>query len=246
MAIDPTGIATSLAQQAGPLEPGSVSNNVEAARDFESYLVETMIREMRKTLPEGLFQSTGVEMFSGMFDQAVAKEISAAGGLGLADSMLQGMEGASINSLVMPVEPGATGGTHWPTAPFAGESMPVDGLVTSEFGYRNDPFHGGRRFHKGIDIAAPTGTAIRSLAEGVVSIAEQRPGLGRVVMVEHEDGWRSLYAHCEGVDVEPGQRVQAGETIATVGSSGRSTGPHLHLELHHDGRAVDPAESLGW
>ncbi len=246
MAIDPTGIATTLAQQAGHTPSSGGSDIVEAARSFESFMVETMIQQMRKTLPEGLFQSTGVEMFSGMFDQAVAQEITSAGGLGLAEAMLRDMEGASVESLVMPVEPGCGRAGSCPLAPFAGESMPVDGVVSSEYGYRNDPFHGGRRFHKGIDIAAAAGSPVQSLAEGVVSVAEERPGLGRVVVVEHADGWRSLYAHCEAMEVKPGDRIEAGEVIATVGSSGRSTGPHLHLELHHDGRAIDPAKGLGW
>ena len=246
MAIDPTGLATTLAQHAGRTTPSGSSDTQEAARDFESYMVETMIREMRKTLPEGMFQSTGTEMFSGMFDQALAQEIASAGGMGLAEAMIRDMEGGSIDALVMAAEPSCAPHAGCPKAPFAGQVMPVDGPVSSEFGYRNDPFHGGRRFHKGIDIAAPTGSPIRSLASGVVTMAEERPGLGRVVAVEHADGWRSLYAHCEALDVQPGQRVEAGETIASVGSSGRSTGPHLHLELHHDGRAIDPADSLGW
>jgi murein DD-endopeptidase MepM/ murein hydrolase activator NlpD len=245
MAIDPTGIATSLAQHAGPrLESGG--KDAAAAEQFESYLVEMMIQQMRKTIPEGIFQSTGVDMFSGMFDQAVAKEIAAGGGFGLAESMAAQMSGLDPASLVHAPEPGVGSARDLPKAPFAGVDLPVQGIVTSTFGYRADPFSGSRRFHKGMDIAAPIGSPVHSLAAGTISIAAEREGYGRVVVVEHDDGWRSLYAHCDRLDVQPGQRVEAGEGIATVGSSGRSTGPHLHLELHHQGRAIDPEQSLGW
>ncbi len=246
MAIDPTGIATTLAHQAGRATPEAGPDNLEAARAFEGYLVEMMVQQMRKTIPEGIFQSTGVDMFSGMFDQAVAKEIAAAGGFGLAEVMMAQMSGTDPSSLSMAVEPGLGSARETPLAPFASGDLPADGVVTSQFGYRKDPFTGERQFHRGIDIAAPMGSDIRSLAAGTVTMAEDRPGYGLVVMVEHDDGWRSLYAHCEATQVRPGQRIEAGETIASVGSSGRSTGPHLHLELHSSGHAVDPGKSLGW
>jgi murein DD-endopeptidase MepM/ murein hydrolase activator NlpD len=245
MAIDPTGIATSLAHHAGPRpEPGA--KDAEAAQEFEGYLVEMMIQQMRKTIPEGIFQSTGVDMFAGMFDQAVAQEISAGGGFGLAESMAAQMSGIDPTNMVHAPEPGVGAARDLPKAPFAGASLPVDGVVSSHYGYRADPFSGGRRFHKGLDIAAPVGTPVRSVAAGTVTLAAEREGYGRVVMVEHDDGWRSLYAHCDRLDVQPGQRIEAGEDIGTVGSSGHSTGPHLHLEIHHQGRAVDPGQSLGW
>ena len=245
MAIDPTGIATSLALHSGP-RPQPGAKDAEAAKEFEGYLVEMMIQQMRKTIPEGIFQSTGVDMFSGMFDQAVAKEIAAGGGFGLAESMAAQMSGLDPTALVHAPEPGQGSARALPKAPFAGVALPVDGVVSSTYGYRADPFSGSRRFHKGIDIAAPVGSPVRSVAAGTVTLAGERDGYGKVVMVEHDDGWRSLYAHCDSLDVQPGQRIQAGEDIATVGSSGRSTGPHLHLEIHHQGKAVDPDQSLGW
>ncbi len=251
MAIDTVGIATTLAQQGrlGEAPSATPGREAEAAREFESFMVEMMIQQMRKTVPEGLFQSTGVEMFSSMMDQAIAEEIAAAGGLGLADKIAADMQGSSTAVFAAPLnmaaEPGsASAGT--PRAPFAGGALPVEGRISSRFGYRADPFHGGRRFHKGLDVAAPTGSPIHSLEGGKVTMAEDRPGYGKVVMVEHAGGWRSLYAHCDELEVSPGQQVGAGDRIATVGSTGRSTGPHLHLEIHHQGRAVDPAKALGW
>ena len=246
MAIDPMGIATTLAQQSGRPELGSGAKNSDAAEAFEYYLVEMMIQQMRKTIPEGLFQSTGVEMFSGMFDQAVAQQITAGGGFGLAESMAAQMNGTGPTQLMQGPEPGVGSARDLAAPDFGSSAMPLDGVVTSSFGYRSDPFEGTRRFHRGIDIAAPTGTPVGSLGAGTVTMAGERDGYGRVVTVEHDDGWSSLYAHCDRLDVQPGQRVEAGQIIGTVGASGRSTGPHLHLELHHQGRAVDPAKSLGW
>ncbi len=246
MAIDPTGIA-SLANQAGQPTPELNAKDVDAAKKFESYLVEMMIQQMRKTIPEGIFQSTGVDMFSSMFDQAVAQEIASAGGMGLAESISKQLGGMQPEDLVLAPEPGVGSAAALPLAPFAGGASPVsEGVVTSSFGYRADPFSGARRFHRGIDISAPAGTPIGSLAAGTVTMAGSRDGYGQVVMVEHDDGWRSLYAHCDQLQVQPGQRVEAGAVIGTVGSSGRSTGPHLHLELHHQGKAVDPGQRLGW
>jgi len=243
MAIDSVGFASTLAQVNGPPAPGAERD--AAGQAFESYMLEMMVREMRKTIPEGIFQSAGMDLFAGLFDQAVAKEIAEGGGFGLAQRLDGSREGAAPGALLVGPEPGCAAATC-PRAPFAEPSLPVDGMVTSGFGYRVDPFGDGRRFHKGVDIAAPVGTPIHALEGGVVRMAESHSGLGRVVLIEHEDGWRSLYAHCERLDVEPGQRVERGQPIATVGSSGRSTGPHVHLELHHEGRSVDPAASLGW
>lgn len=245
MAIDVLGVATSLASQARALPAPGEGRTQQAAASFESYMLETMIKEMRKTIPEGLFQSTGVEMFSGLFDQAIAQQIAAAGGLGLARSMAPGEDGIAGGMACVGPEPGSAHGIT-PKAPFAGCDLPVEGHISSPFGYRNDPFDGGRRFHRGLDLAAPVGTPIHSLSDGVVTMAQERKGYGRVVVVEHADGWSSLYAHCDALQVVPGQPVAAGEVLGTVGSSGRSTGPHLHLELHQQGRAVDPAVGLGW
>jgi len=247
MAIDPTGIATTLSHQAGRPEEKLNGKNKDGAQAFESYMVELMIQQMRKTIPEGIFQSTGVEMFSSMFDQAVAKEIAESGGFGLAESMAQKMDGGSPFPLSMAIEPGRAVGSATAMGPFSQDSNPVDGgVVTSGYGRRLDPFTGKNTFHKAIDIGAPMGAPIQNLAEGTVTMASANGGYGNVVMVEHGDGWRSLYAHCDSMDVEPGQRVKAGEQLGTVGSSGRSTGPHLHLEIRHQGQRVDPAEVLGW
>lgn len=120
--------------------------------------------------------------------------------------------------------------------------MPVDlARVTSQFGHRRDPFKRKRAFHAGIDFGAPKGTPIYAVADGKVILAGTQASYGKVVVVEHVGGYRTLYAHASQVLVRAGQRVGAGDTIAKVGSTGRSTGSHLHFEVHHSGMRVDPA-----
>jgi hypothetical protein len=113
--------------------------------------------------------------------------------------------------------------------------------VSSRFGYRNDPFGEGVRFHYGLDLAANTGDGIRSLFNGVVVIAkESNTGYGNYVVIDHGNGFRTLYAHASKNLVSVGQRVKQYELIQLAGSTGRSTGPHLHLGVFIDSVLVDP------
>ena len=119
--------------------------------------------------------------------------------------------------------------------------MPVaQGYVSSGFGGRSDPFDGHQATHLGVDFSAPAGSAVMAVADGVVTFAGERSGYGNVVEIDHGNGYMTRYAHNSALDVKPGQRVHAGETIANVGSTGRSTGPHCHFEVWHDGRPVNP------
>jgi len=205
-----------------------------------------MVREMRKTVPEGMFHSNAVDLFAGVLDQEISKSVAEAGGLGLAKMMT----GQAATRSVSPANPRPVRMVQ-PVADLShiraeDGPLPVDGVVTSRFGRRHDPFHGKHSFHKGLDIAAPSGTPIQPVRPGTVVSAGRRGGYGNVVVLDHGDGTTSMYAHCKALKVQPGQRVELGEVIATVGSTGRSTGPHLHLEIHRNGEAVDPVEALGW
>ena len=114
-------------------------------------------------------------------------------------------------------------------SPFAG--MDWQSRVTSEFGRRRDPITGIEgAFHTGIDIAFPIGTPIRAVKSGIVVVSERRTtGYGNRIVINHGGGYATLYAHCDELFVSVGDRVSAGDVIATVGNSGRSTGSHLHL-----------------
>lgn len=122
--------------------------------------------------------------------------------------------------------------------------MPVNGAITSKFGTRRDPIHGQHRSHKGIDIAAPRGTPIEAAATGTVVFSGRQRGYGKTVIVELADGRRTRYAHADKLLVQAGDEVRAGQVIATVGSTGRATGPHLHFEVTENGRAVNPLQAL--
>lgn len=118
------------------------------------------------------------------------------------------------------------------------------GWISSRFGRRADPFTGALSSHDGVDIAAGMGTPILAMADGVISWAGDRSGYGIVVEITHGKGYTTRYAHALASLVKVGDRVAKGQPIAKVGSSGRSTGPHLHIEVRRNGRAVDPAAYL--
>ncbi len=118
--------------------------------------------------------------------------------------------------------------------------MPVQGYISSYFGTRPDPFDGRSARHTGIDIAAPFGTSVHTVAEGMVTFADLRSGYGKVVEVDHGNGYMTRYAHNSALDVHAGQHVQAGDVVAQAGSTGRSTGSHVHFEVWHDGRVLNP------
>ena len=113
--------------------------------------------------------------------------------------------------------------------------------LTSTYGYRKDPFTGKRTAHHGIDLAGPVGLDIHCAGAGTVIFAQMnRHGYGKEVVVDHGFGYTSRYAHLHDIDVEKGQKLKRGEVLGTLGSTGRSTGPHLHYEIRKDGRAVNP------
>jgi len=119
--------------------------------------------------------------------------------------------------------------------------MPVQGaLLTSDYGMRTHPILGGRRNHKGLDLASPTGTPVYATADGVVGKAEWFSSYGNYIQIEHGGEMETRYAHLSGYNVVAGQQVHKGDLIGYVGTTGRSTGPHLHYEVRVAGEAVDP------
>ena len=214
----------------------------EAGTAFEGMMIEMMIREMRKTLPEdGFLNNKAIDIFSGMLDQELAKQISANGGFGLGASLDQHIQRnpTDLQDALQMLRPPEA-------APRTGFRVrwPVQGRITSRFGHRNNPFGGGHEHHRGLDIAAVRGTPIKPIGKGTVAFAGQRPHGGNVVVIDHGNGWTSTYAHCDSINVRVGQRVRANEQIATVGATGRATGNHLHLGVHHNGELVDPLDVL--
>ena len=258
--LDLKGAASLAVQQAQAPNADSLrsKDQIEAARAFESFMVQTMVKEMRKTIPEGMLSSSAADMFMDIFDQEIASRIADSGGLGfesllVADGTIPGdMSGLSaFNAVSLPSSNNSLTvmkrqGSRNPRQKVKVDgNMPVSGaVITSRFGKRTDPFHGKVRNHKGVDFAAKQGTPITPVRPGTVVSAGRRGGYGNVVVVDHGDGTTSLYAHCHELKVQKGQVVGRGDVIATVGTTGRSTGPHLHLEIHKDGAAIDPMSVL--
>ena len=124
-------------------------------------------------------------------------------------------------------------------------SSPVSaGYNSSSYGWRIDPFNGSKAFHEGLDFPANTGTVIHAAADGIVSMSEHSAAYGNIVKVEHGSGLETRYAHASKLLVKVGERVIKGQAVALVGSTGRSTGPHLHYEIRFHGNSLDPRQYL--
>lgn len=120
---------------------------------------------------------------------------------------------------------------------------PVDSIdrLSSNFGSRNDPFNGHKRMHQGVDIAGPLGTPVYATADGIVAVAEyNNGGYGNLVEIDHGNGLQTRYGHLSRLVAQPNEFVRRGQLIGLMGSTGRSTGSHLHYEVRIDGNAVNP------
>jgi len=148
------------------------------------------------------------------------------------EAMLQRLQRAGGPKTGLPQQ--WTGQLRWPVA----------GRIVSGFGYRTHPIYRVRKMHTGIDLPAASGTPIRAAAGGKVVHAGRWGGYGNCVIVDHNGRFATLYAHCSGIAAGVGQAVEAGEIIGYVGSTGLSTGPHLHFEVRRDGHPVDPEPFL--
>jgi len=123
----------------------------------------------------------------------------------------------------------------WPVA---------SGFISSLFGYRTDPFSGRAAYHEGVDFAGREGSPVLAVAAGIVSYADQRAGYGTLVEVNHGNGYVTRYGHNQRVLVKPGETVRKGQRLALMGSSGRSTGPHVHFEVLLNGSVVNPQQYI--
>jgi murein DD-endopeptidase MepM/ murein hydrolase activator NlpD len=180
------------------------------------------------------------------FDMIVEHRRAATGEVEIGNLLYVGLDRASGADIRM--MPSASGGTaQWFEASGIGREtssgfrMPVQGRMTSPFGYRIHPILGYRRLHTGIDFGAPMGTPIVASAPGQVASAGWDGGYGKAVRLNHGGGVLTLYGHMSRLAVSPGQRVAAGQVLGYVGSTGMSTGPHLHYEVHVNGQRVNPA-----
>jgi murein DD-endopeptidase MepM/ murein hydrolase activator NlpD len=205
-----------------------------AAREFEAMFLLQMLKQMRQSMlseeseEPGLGASTMVETI----DVELSRHLAGQPG-GLSDVVAKALGGGEL----------PPGGSHQELKGKASGEAPLTllpGRVSSDFGWRNDPMTGAARFHKGVDIAAAYGQEVPAAAAGTVTFAGTQGGYGNLVIVRHEGGAETRYAHLSQLDVHEGDQVRAGDVVGRVGQTGRATGPHLHFELREDGRPVDP------
>ena len=121
---------------------------------------------------------------------------------------------------------------------------PIQGRLTSPFGYRSDPFTGARSFHTGVDLAAPIGTPVKATLDGRIAETGFNRIFGNYVIITHDRGYQSLYGHLSAVSVKRGQYVTQGAIVGAVGNTGYSTGPHLHLSIYKNGSLINPFSVL--
>ena len=234
-----------------------------AVKDLEALFIYEMLKEMRQTTQGGfLGKGMGNDIYGSLFDMEIAK-VFAERGLGLGEKILKQIEGREKNRSVNPSPPpkdlkisslrketgpvsSSDQQTEGPVSRVNDQEtslrMPVDGRISSNFGWRSDPFSGEEKFHSGIDIAAPSGQEIYPINKGRVIFSGMTQGYGNTVVIDHGDGYITKYGHNLTNLVSVGDKVEPGQVIALVGSTGRSTGSHLHFEVQHLGKRVNPQE----
>ena len=234
-----------------PLGPDAIESLrhkpvAEVAHEFEAMLLAQMIGAMRKTVGESGLLSPSPERktMDGFFDLELARHLVKSVDLGLARQLTRQMEGRAAQAAASAPSAPLGGSTSLGRGTSAGAGQlaaPLAAPVSSAYGERRDPFTGEPDFHAGLDLAAPRGTPVRAAAAGTVLFSGARGSFGNLVEVEHDDGTRTSYGHLEDLDVAASERVAVGQVLGAVGSTGRSTGPHLHFEVQRAGVAIDPA-----
>jgi murein DD-endopeptidase MepM/ murein hydrolase activator NlpD len=229
-----------------------------AAAELASLFVYQMLAAMRRTVPRSNLLDTGFahDTYLSMFDQEIARHMARRQDLGLTtllqrqlkepdpDRQLPGRQDIGLPRPLPALNARratAIDAYRQQAGPMGGRFMlPVEGQPTSGFGMRLHPMDYAERLHAGMDIAAPAGTPIQAAAAGQVAFSGMQAGYGNVVVIQHAEGYTTLYAHNTANLVSVGTTVNRGQPIATVGSTGRSTGPHLHFEVRKDGKQLDP------
>lgn len=250
-----TAIATT------PAAPTQAEQAKTAAKQLEAFFLRQILAEARPQGGGGIDGGFAGDTFKQMLDEQLADKMAGAGGLGLAhmfEKQLANVPGAQTlpsPAAVLPAThsanpmPATTVPLHELMGPklegapqFA---LPAIGRRASGYGERIDPINHTTSIHPGFDIAAPTGARVAAAAEGEVVHAGPAGTYGNLVTVRHANGFETRYAHLSKVLVKPGDKVLVGQQVGEVGSTGRSTGPHLHFEIRKQGKALDPADYLG-
>jgi murein DD-endopeptidase MepM/ murein hydrolase activator NlpD len=202
-----------------------------AAQEFASFLYLEVLKAMRVTLPkDSMFETDSLsrDIYTSMFDVEVARILAKRDGEGFTRSVERTIEKMVSTRRI---------------EGFA--DAPVEGVVSSSFGIRQDPIDGRGSFHRGVDIAAAAGTQIKAVSDGRVIFSGKVNGYGNLVDIDHGAGLVTRYAHNAANLVVAGEEIKAGRVIAIVGNTGRANGPHVHLEVRQNDKPVDPEFLIG-
>ncbi len=233
----------------------------KASQEFESIFIAYLLKVMRNTIEEsGLTEGGfGKEIYTELFDQEMSRSIAQHGALGISDLLYRrllaqapvkehdtaarpGEKSAEPNPV--PVSPPRQEVPEGPDSEVPDFKLPLQAPMSSVYGIRRDPFSHQRRFHKGIDLAAPAGTEVRAAKGGEVQFAGYERGYGNSVILRHPEGFQTRYAHLGATQVKAGDVVADEQVLGVVGSTGHTTGPHLHFEVIRNGEPVDPRAAM--
>jgi murein DD-endopeptidase MepM/ murein hydrolase activator NlpD len=213
-----------------------------ACREFEAIFTYQLLKGMRRTVEKcDLFHGgQGEDIYESLLDMELAKGVTGLGPNSLAEQLYQQLTRSESEY-------------HGDEAVYSGSlktawkmnaGLPVEAPISSDYGWRRDPLEGDRRFHRGIDFAAQAGSPVRAVLAGKVVHSGQMRGYGNVVILDHGRGLTTIYAHNRKNTVREGTWVTGGMVIAEVGSTGRSTDPHLHFEVRNENIPQDPSRFL--
>jgi murein DD-endopeptidase MepM/ murein hydrolase activator NlpD len=238
-----------LSQQAAPSNLSGASSQKklnEAIEEFEAIFLSYVIKVMRESTPKSeLFGGgLGEEQYMGLMEQELARSLSRHGGLGLAKPLQETLAHRAEGDKRPSLAPRVDARTPRPVVGDARFVHPVNGALSSDFGWRTHPLTGRTQFHKGVDLAAPEGKAVAAAGDGRVVFSGSQEGFGNMVVIEHPNGYRTRYAHLQVAEVSVGDPITAGQKIGAVGQTGRATGPHLHFEIWKGGSVIDPKKVL--
>jgi murein DD-endopeptidase MepM/ murein hydrolase activator NlpD len=230
----------------------------ETVKELEALFIYELLKEMRHTVKGGfLGKGLGDDIYKGLFDMEVAR-LAAGRGLGLGEMILKQMNGREGKGIQNPPKPSGESNSIPKKTSISPQSLnsintrsevdspdssmrrPIDGKISSAYGWRPDPFSGEEKFHSGVDIAARSGQEIYPAKKGQVVFSGFLQGYGNTVVIDHGDGFISKYGHNMTNLVSVGDEVDCSQVIALVGSTGNSTGPHLHFEVQYQGKKINP------
>ena len=258
-----TSIAATGSSALTPKEPTQAEQAKTAGKQLEAFFMRQLLAEARPQGGGGIDGGFAGDTFKQMLDEALADKMSGAGGIGLASMFAKQLDGSAASIATPGAMPGAmTGMQETPHAhpmpsttldpamlgPQVGDAprfiVPTAGRASSGYGERIDPINHTSQLHPGFDLAAPAGTRVNAAAAGEVVHAGPAGTYGNLVTIRHADGFETRYAHLSKVDVKKGDKVVPGQDVGAVGSTGHSTGNHLHFEIRKEGKALDPKPYL--